>query len=173
MTAPITNHSGFGWHLLTTFGLGYRRPASGTWGSLPPILVAAILLSLGLGPGEAPWVFYPVLVAIVIVFSVVCVVRGDEAQARWGHDPSEVVADETAGQAIALLAFPAAGAADPRVAIFLLAVAFFAFRFFDITKLEPANALQKLPSGWGVLLDDWAAGIYAGVAVLLAGMLVT
>ncbi len=163
--------SGLSWNLLSTFGLGYRRPASGTWGSLPPILVVAIMLSLGFGPGTAPWMFYPVLVVMIVIFSAACVHWGDEAEAKWGHDPSEVVADETAGQSIALLAFPAGAVADPRIAIVLLLAAFFAFRLFDISKLPPANALQRLPGGWGVLLDDWAAGMYAGIVVAVLGLI--
>lgn len=168
----MTSRSALGWKMLTTFGLGYRRPASGTWGSLPPILVVALLLSLGLGPAAAPWVFYPVLVVIAIVFTAACVIWGDEAEARWGKDPSEVVADETAGQAIALLAFPVGAIGDPRAEIFLLATAFFAFRFFDITKIQPAGACQHLPGGWGVVLDDLVAGVYAALVVLIVGAIV-
>lgn len=169
----MNSRSAIGWKLLTTFGLGHRRPASGTWGSLPPVLVVAILLSLGLGPAEAPWLFYPVLGAIAFVFTAACVLWGDEAEARWGKDPSEVVADETAGQAITLLAFPLAGMADPRVAVFLLLTAFLAFRFFDITKLEPAGACQHLPGGWGVVLDDLVAGVYAAIVLVIVGAIIT
>jgi phosphatidylglycerophosphatase A len=164
--------SAWRWKLLTTFGLGHRRPASGTWGSIPPILVVALLLALGLGPADAPWVYYPVLGLIILIFAGACVVWGDDAEARWGYDPSEVVADETAGQAVCLLGFPLAGADDPRVAIFLLLTAFLGFRLFDIAKVQPAGSLQKVPSGWGVVLDDLAAGLYAAIVLVVAGAVV-
>jgi phosphatidylglycerophosphatase A len=45
--------------------------------------------------------------------------------------------------------------------IALAAGALLAFRFFDISKIPPAHQLQRLPSGWGVLLDDVMAGVYA------------
>ncbi|NTV46756.1 MAG: phosphatidylglycerophosphatase A, partial [Chlorobiales bacterium] len=40
--------------------------------------------------------------------------------------------------------------------------------FFDITKIEPANKLQKLPKGWGVMMDDVMAGVYACLVAHLA-----
>jgi len=164
---------GVSWDFLTTFGLGYMRPASGTWGAMPPVLLAALMLAIGFGPADAPWIYFGVLLVILILFAAVCVARGDEAEARWGHDPSQVVADETAGQCIPLLLIPDAAQNDARIAVFLLLAAFFAFRFFDITKLEPARSLQNLRSGWGIMLDDIAAGAYAAVVVWVLGLIVT
>ena len=54
----------------------------------------------------------------------------------------------------------------------LAATAFFAFRFFDIVKPPPADAAQKLPGGWGILVDDIVAGLQALVAVQLLAHLV-
>ena len=45
--------------------------------------------------------------------------------------------------------------------------AFFLFRFFDIIKPFPAGASQKLPAGWGIMIDDVFAGLYANLAVRL------
>lgn len=75
-------------------------------------------------------------------------------------DPDPVVFDELVGQWITLLAAPHT--------VVGFGVAFFLFRFFDIFKLLGANQLQKLPSGWGVMLDDVLAGIYA--ALVLYGL---
>ncbi len=45
-----------------------------------------------------------------------------------------------------------------------LLAGFTLFRFFDIVKIFPANFFQKhLPGGYGVVMDDVAAGIYANV----------
>ncbi|MFN5958538.1 MAG: phosphatidylglycerophosphatase A [Planctomyces sp.] len=51
-----------------------------------------------------------------------------------------------------------------------LAFAFVAFRVCDIVKPFPANIIQRAPAGWGILLDDLFAGVYAGLAVLAATM---
>ncbi len=41
------------------------------------------------------------------------------------------------------------------------------FRVFDITKPWPARQLERLPGGWGIMLDDVAAGVYALLVMLV------
>ena len=148
--------------LMTVFGLGYLRPAPGTWGSLPAVAVAGALMAAGFGPAEHAWVYSGVLAAIVLVFTVVCAVQGDLAEAKFlKKDPSQVVADETAGQALALLALPAKAVETPALALFTLIFAFLTFRVLDIVKPWPARQIQAVPGGWGVVLDDLVAGAYA------------
>jgi len=60
------------------------------------------------------------------------------------------------------------------VALFLLPpslllypVAFVLFRFFDIVKPPPSRRLESLPGGWGVMMDDLVAGVYAFVGMRL------
>jgi phosphatidylglycerophosphatase A len=75
-------------------------------------------------------------------------------------DPQFVVIDEVAGQAIALLFCPA----DWHHGL----IALILFRLFDITKPFPIRRLENLPEGWGIVLDDVAAGLYAlGVASVI------
>ena len=50
---------------------------------------------------------------------------------------------------------------------FLLA-AFLLFRLFDITKPFPCRRLENLPGGWGIMADDWMAGVYAAICLRLA-----
>ena len=50
----------------------------------------------------------------------------------------------------------------------LATFAFVLFRFFDIVKLGVIDRIQSLPNGWGVLMDDFLAGIVAGGFILLA-----
>ncbi len=69
------------------------------------------------------------------------------------EDPQHVVIDEVAGQWIALIACPV----DWRHALLALLL----FRAFDIVKPWPARQLENLPGGWGIMLDDVAAGLYA------------
>lgn len=152
--------------ILTVGGLGHVRPAPGTWGSMPPVVLAALLIALGLGPVEAPIVYNGVFLAVVVVFSLACAAFGDRAEARfWRKDPWQVVADETAGQSIALMLLPAAALATPAMTAFTLIYCFLAFRLFDIIKPFPAYRLQLLPGGWGILVDDLLAGVYAFVFV--------
>lgn len=160
-----------GQHLVTTFGLGFCRPASGTWGSLPPVVLAALLLAVGL-PAEG-MVFGLVMAAMVGLFSGACVRFGDEAAARFGRsDPSQVVADETAGMALVLAFLPAGTTATPALAAVTLLLAFLAFRILDILKPWPADLLERAPSGWGVLLDDLAVAIYAIIVLHIAALVI-
>lgn len=154
--------------LLTTGGLGHMRPASGTWGSLPPVIIAYALILVGIGPGdELAWVYFLVLALICIIYSGACVLLGHEAEAKWGKDPSEVVADETAGQCLTLMFIPAGICNCPLTTMGAVLGAFFLFRAFDILKPWPAGAMQKIAGGWGILLDDIFAGIMGGIALLI------
>ncbi|MBX3384317.1 MAG: phosphatidylglycerophosphatase A [Phycisphaeraceae bacterium] len=154
--------------LITTFGLGTLRPAPGTWGSLPPVVLAALLMAVGLGPDQSPWIFRGVFAVMLVVFSWACVRDADAAEARFGRkDPSEVVADETAGQCIPLLMLTGTVMTSPALAAASLLYAFFAFRVLDIIKPWPAFMLQRVPGGWGILLDDLFAGFYAGLLLLM------
>jgi phosphatidylglycerophosphatase A len=153
--------------LVTTFGLGHMRPASGTWGSLPPPAIAWGLILLGLGPVEAPILYHAILAIILLFFSWACVAYGGQAETKWGKkDPGQVVADETAGQCIPLIALPVV-CQEPIKGMLCTGLAFIAFRVFDIVKLPPANQLQRLPAGWGILVDDLVAGVQALIVVQL------
>ena len=144
-------------------GLGYMRPFPGTWGSLPPVVVAFGLIPLGV----PPWLFALVMLGGMIVFTGFSIAFGDEAEARFRKkDPSQVVADETAGQCVALLAFPMSHAWWPA----LLLIAFLSFRLFDIVKPSPARDLQHVPGGWGIVLDDLVAGAMALAVVQLTAL---
>ncbi len=156
--------------LVTTFGLGLMRPASGTWGSMPTVAIAGVLMLSGLRPcGDgvlASVVYHGVLVAVLLVFSWACIAFGDGAEVFFGKkDPGSVVADETAGQTIPLLALPAMATGTFWHLVFTLALAFVAFRVCDIVKAWPARGWQRYPGGWGILIDDLVAGVQALVIV--------
>ena len=167
---PSVTLSPVGKMLVTTFGLGCLRPASGTWGSMPTVAIAGAMLWFGARPcGAGPWpsvLYHGVLAGVLLVFSWACIKFGDGAEVHFGKkDPGSVVADETAGQAIALIALPAAATGTIEHMAITLALAFVAFRVFDILKLWPANGLQRHPGGWGILLDDLVAGVQAMIVV--------
>jgi phosphatidylglycerophosphatase A len=49
-----------------------------------------------------------------------------------------------------------------------LVAAFVLFRIFDIAKPFPCRRLEKLPGGWGIMADDWMAGVYAAICLRIA-----
>ncbi len=49
-----------------------------------------------------------------------------------------------------------------------LLLGFLLFRLFDIWKPSPVRQLEKLPRGWGIMADDWMAGIYAAILLRIA-----
>ena len=155
--------------LVTLGGLGAIRPAPGTWGSLPPVLAAAVLMAAGLGPADGAGpsaVYHLVMLGLLVAATLACAMHGDAAEAHYDKkDPGHVVADETAGQVIPLLFLPPAAVATPGVAVLTLAYAFVAFRVMDILKPPPAHRLQRIPGGWGIVIDDLLAGVYAMIAV--------
>jgi phosphatidylglycerophosphatase A len=157
-------------NFVTVFGLGYLRPFPGTWGSLPSVALAGVLIGAGARPDTHPFIYNGVLLAVVLVFTYACAALGDLAEAKFlRKDPSQVVADETAGQALALMFLPAATMASPLLAAFTLLYAFVAFRLLDIIKPWPARQIQAVPGGWGVVLDDLVSGFYALVLVQIIG----
>jgi phosphatidylglycerophosphatase A len=149
-------------------GTGYGPIAPGTWGSAA---VAGIYLAVA---QAVTCCFHAPIVAMVlvaIVSSIICVALGPFAERHFGtKDPGQVTIDEWAGQAVALMCLPAATGGR---LLWTVAAAFVAFRVFDIVKPPPVRALEKLPSGWGVLADDLAAGVYANIVcqILFRGVL--
>jgi len=146
---------------LTVFGIGLLRPASGTWGSLVPVVLATGACVLGV-PSLA---ILTGLAIAAIAASAACIAWGRWAERHWGRsDAGEIVADEVAGQSIALATVPWAVGGVPW---WWIVAALALFRLFDIAKPPPIGRLQSLPRGWGVLADDLGAGAVAGGLLLL------
>ncbi|MEE2908480.1 MAG: phosphatidylglycerophosphatase A [Planctomycetota bacterium] len=153
---------------MTAGGAGLLKPAPGTWGSL---VTVAIGFLLGL-TGEA-WVLQVGMAILMIFACIACIAFGPWAEQHWGKkDPGQVVIDEVAGQALALLLLPWAWLEPSTTWLAILCgFSFIAFRILDILKPPPIRNLQKLSAGWGVLLDDLLAGFDAALLcwfVLLA-----
>tara|TARA_R110002124_G_scaffold278486_1_gene450488 strand:+ start:31223 stop:31717 length:495 start_codon:yes stop_codon:yes gene_type:complete len=150
----------------TVGGVGYLRPAPGTWGSLAGLVLAYVLYVLG-----GLWVF---VLAIPLVFAAGWWATIRMTKGAENHDPSEIVVDEVAGQWVALLPV-IIGAAHVGVPVLSLwpgwIVAFFGFRLFDILKPGPVGWADRRDDPLGVMLDDVIAGLLAAVVVALAGIL--
>lgn len=158
IVGPASSHKTlWAWAVATFFGAGLGKPGPGTWGS-----VAAVLLWTAFGTWGQPSPRVMLLTLLAgIAFTLVLGIPASTLTARESgrKDPSFVVIDEVAGQWIALLGSPF----QLRYAL----VALILFRLFDITKPFPVRLLERLPEGWGIVLDDVAAGLYAlGIASL-------
>jgi phosphatidylglycerophosphatase A len=124
--------------------------------------------------------------ALLVLLGAIGVWSASRAAAYAGiKDPQFVVIDEVAGQHFALL-LPLIPIALPHLtahmdistfAIFFalslvnwkyLLLGFILFRVFDIWKPWPVRQLEKLPGGWGIMADDWMAGIYAAILLHVA-----
>jgi phosphatidylglycerophosphatase A len=138
--------------LATWFGSGLLPIAPGSWASLVALPCAALLVWLG-GP-----------VLVILAGSLVFVLgiwAADAYMAAAGvHDPPAIVIDEVVGQWLTLALVPP----DPVV----YALGFLLFRVLDVLKPWPANFVDRtVTGGFGVMLDDVVAAIYAGVMLWL------
>jgi phosphatidylglycerophosphatase A len=151
-----TPRTGWAWLIATFFGIGLLTPGPGTWAS---IATAGLWWLLGLRvPGHLR------LTATVIAILVIAIgIPAGTIVARQSgiKDPGFVVIDEVAGQMLPLIIAPL------RWKCVLLSLIL--FRCFDILKPPPLRALEHLPAGVGIMLDDVGAGLYA-LLVLAAVM---
>ncbi len=133
--------------LATGLYTGKLKPYPGTWGTIPAWLIAFFLLrgdQLGL-----------VIASVVCFFASVWL--SGEAEKTYGHDARVIVIDEWLGMFVTLLLIP--------YSLVNYALAFVAFRAFDVLKIWPARQLEQLPAGWGITMDDLVAGVQANLFV--------
>ena len=124
---------------------GYAPVAPGSVGSLVGLVIYLLLPA-------APVHVY--VAGLLLLFAVGVKVSTD-AEAVWGKDPGRVVIDEIVGFGVTMVALPRSVPAA--LAGFLI------FRALDVLKPPPARQAERLDGGWGVMLDDVAAGIYGNV----------
>ena len=97
-----------------------------------------------------------IITSIIILLGIW---SADEVEKIWGKDNQRVVIDEVAGMCVSLLWIP--------IQLPYLLIAFLLFRVFDIAKPFFIKKVEKLPGGWGVMLDDVLAGMYANLLLQL------
>ncbi len=128
----------------------------------------------------------PSLVALVIVGLVGVWSSSQVAKYTGLNDPQYVVIDEVSGMhltlllAIVPLGLPTQLLPADEASVFALYSAlsllnwkylllgFILFRVFDVWKPWPIRGLEKLPGGWGIMADDWMAGLYAAILLRVA-----
>lgn len=145
----------------SVLGVGYLRPAPGTWGSAAALAVGVVIDRYAGFPGLA----LATIAALVAGFAACKAVCGP------GQDPSWVVIDEVAGQWIALL-FPSFAFwmrdFDGWMPYPGWLAAFVFFRLFDIWKPWLVGRADARGDAAGVMLDDVWAGVFAGLGVVVA-----
>jgi phosphatidylglycerophosphatase A len=164
--------------LATWFGLGYLPKAPGTWGSLGGVGISLLAtwisfrrsdFQLDIGPYVYFWAsgLFPahIHVAVAVLISAMGVIVATRA-ARYAQidDPQWVVIDEVSGQLITYYLFFWVLPLNWKSWL----LGFILFRAFDIWKPFPARQLEHLPGGWGIMADDWTAGIYAALVLRVA-----
>jgi phosphatidylglycerophosphatase A len=131
--------------------VGYVPVASGTFGSL-------LALPLLVGLGSVAWPPLAVVALLAVAGLLAMPVCGRAGRLYGQSDSSRIVLDEVCGMLVA-------GALLPPTA-WTLALAFLAFRFFDIVKPFPAGHFDRnVKNGAGVVADDLVAGVYANLVV--------
>jgi phosphatidylglycerophosphatase A len=152
-TDPISPQEKLAIQLATGFGIGMSPVAPGTFGSLLGLPLAWVIGHL---PG------FRLELAANIACCLAGVLISDMAIKCLGRgkDPGCVVIDEVVAMPITFFLIPI-------TSIWIAIAGFVLFRVFDIAKPPPARQLEKLPGGLGVMADDWAAAVYANLALRL------
>jgi phosphatidylglycerophosphatase A len=181
---PTPKRKTFGDYLalaIATCGVGYFPIAPGTMGSLVGVGIYLLLrnetikvyvlydtnFSRTFTYYGACILLIPVLLLVIVALSLVGIWAASRAERLFGRkDPGAVVIDEVVGQ-LMTFAFVFPYFLDPVGIV----IGFILFRAFDIIKPYPIRKLERLPSGLGIVVDDIAAGLYAGVALSVISML--
>ena len=137
------------------FGSGLAPKAPGTFGSAFALLFIPLWLAIG---------FSSTIVVIILMSLVGIYICGQTAKVMGVHDDGRIVWDEFAGQSITFLPILYLG----QMNWLWVLIGFSLFRLFDIWKPWPIRiADQKVGGGFGIMLDDIIAGIWAALCIYL------
>jgi len=137
--------------IATFFGVGYFPLAPGT------VTSAIIVLLYKLYLHKLSWPLY--LLILFLLFFLGIFTSASYSSELNDKDPRKITMDEAVGQLLVLFRM---GKAWP-----LLLAGFLLFRFFDVIKIYPIKKVEALPKGWGIMMDDILAAIYAGIVIHL------
>ena len=140
--------------IATWFYTGYIRPFSGTWGSLFSLPFACGVLWYG---GS---VLLMLSTALLFTLGYLAI---EKLALDTNEDPSYVVIDETLGIFVTFCFIP-----ETWLSIYSIVIGFLLFRLFDIWKPSVIGVIDTQFAGSaGILLDDVAAGLFAGLVLYL------
>ncbi len=138
--------------LANGFGLGLSPVASGTVGTLLALPIVWWFCQLLESPGGVAGIL--IQCAVVIALSLVAIPICSVAEKHYGtKDDGRIVADEYLTFPICMIGLP--------WNFWVLLIAFLSCRFFDIVKPAPANQLQRIHGGFGIVIDDVVASLYS------------
>ena len=142
----------------TGLGSGFFPGAPGTFAGF-----IALLIWYGLYLSLSPHILVVTTLLLIVVTTVVGVWTSNVMEKYWGEDPRAVVIDEYVGTWIPLLVAPSNGHT-----LWMAILGFAMFRVIDIFKPLGCRWIdQNVKGGWGVMLDDVLAGVYALLIVLM------
>ena len=162
---PQTGKTLWAWTIATFFGAGFWKPGPGTAGSIAAALIWLLAGHFTITSTTATSIVtrneLAILTAAAALLLLAIAIPAATIVARESgrKDPQIVVADEAVGQWITLIGAPA-GWEYALIGLVL-------FRLLDIAKPPPIRRIEFLPAGWGIMLDDVAAGIYALICLQL------
>ena len=144
---------------VSIFYIGYIKFAPGTWGSLVSLLMMFFLFETLSIHINTIMIFFVVLFFISIFFV------NYFSLITKSHDSKHIIIDEFLGIFTIFLFYDFIFVHNILVTYFLI---FFLFRFFDITKIFPANYFDaNLKNAYGIILDDIIAGLYTVLTLIL------
>mgnify|MGYP001029751467 FL=1 len=149
--------------LSTGLGTGFTPVAPGTAGALLALAIWYVLFLT-----VSPVALFVTTLVLIVVTTFFGVWTSNVMERYWGADPRTVVIDEFVGTWIPLLVAPCG-----KYTWITALVAFGAFRLIDIFKPLGCRKVDQIPGGWGVMLDDVLAGIYALVITYSVCELIT
>ena len=163
------------WLIGSGFGSGLSPLAPGTAGAgAAAVIYCALMFLIPAGADYSILTRLLVLAVLVLGGTAVGVWATGRMSTDANPDPGTAVWDEFVGMWITLI--PTAWAAwrlpdallPPWWPLWFVALCFFVFRAFDTLKPWPCRRLEDLHGGWGIMLDDVAAGLWAVVVSTLA-----
>ncbi len=145
----------------TGFGVAYLVPfGQGIWGVVLGCIVALLINS---------WFLIPKLIfLIVLVIISIPLATQAEKLFKKGKDPQLFVLDEVIGIGLVFLWFNM----WQEITLFHISIPLFVllaviYTFFDAVEPFPIKRIEKLPGGWGIVLDDIMAGIYTIISFVI------
>lgn len=132
---------------------GFSPIAPGTVGSFLALILYWFI----------PTIRVSIFSAIVLGLFFLGVWASSRTEEEFGEDASVIVIDEMVGMWIALFLI--------KKSLSLIIIGFLLYRLFDVIKPFPIRRSQRLPKGWGVMVDDLVAGIYTNLVLQVLSIL--